>query len=345
MSCPSLPDYKFCGAKGCKDAPDNDDAVTNRSYAKKCSEIDNGDYKHKETSDYPRGWIKYHKGGKTDTELRVCVRESYDGTKLDCAMGLRSAVDCPDKYCNNKATESIKYMQNYCLNNDPFNNPYCQSWKNTNKQDYDYVMERKCQSVNKLGHPQCRDFCLRNPGKCDQVVTDFCKRYPYDPMCTCFNSSIKVVAKNNSAPPAACYDNACIATGYKTAQMNEMSKDCPNYMNCEQTILADQANLNNVQIKQHCSQEIADLEEIKKMREQLQIEIDAAQKITVGKSDLEEIRIAELEDKLQQINAAIAENAKVEAETDNTTLLIFGIFVGVCLLGAGSWAVFRTKKE
>jgi hypothetical protein len=118
------------------------------------------------------------------------------------------------------------------------------------------VLKDKCSNVTNLKKPQCQEFCRSNPGQCPKII-DFCSIHPTDPLCSCLNSPLNDLT-GARAPPASCFDNACMQTGYHSTNMERVSKNCPNVIDCKQIIdVQPGAILSNVKIKQTCKMAIA----------------------------------------------------------------------------------------
>lgn len=73
-----------------------------------------------------------------------------------------------------------------------------------------------------------------------------------DPICSCINSTL-VAELGRGAPPPACFDPACRATGYKTSGDLASSSPCPNWTDCRSTINAIAGGTNKqVNVQQIC---------------------------------------------------------------------------------------------
>jgi hypothetical protein len=129
------------------------------------------------------------------------------------------------------------------------------TWKKARPTEYNETLRLHCQDINNIGKPQCRVYCVDNPGKCN-TVNAFCKNNPTDELCTCINADLNVPA-GVTIPPAACYDTKCQSTGYRTQAMVDIVKSgCPDFKNidCRQIItVAGSGSLTNGFIKQNCS--------------------------------------------------------------------------------------------
>jgi pyruvoyl-dependent arginine decarboxylase (PvlArgDC) len=216
------------------------------------------------------GWKKFERGwGKDSDFIRRCTR-TISGSALKCASGQRDKLVCPNKYCKHTTPESISYMIDYCKSgNRIFDNYDCKKWGMRGEEVVDGVikyssvaaafkgvLKDKCSNVTNLKKPQCQEFCRSNPGQCPKII-DFCSIHPTDPLCSCLNSPLNDLT-GARAPPASCFDNACMQTGYHSTNMERVSKNCPNVIDCKQIIdVQPGAILSNVKIKQTCKMAIA----------------------------------------------------------------------------------------
>lgn len=207
------------------------------------------------------GWKVFKNGIKSDTFLRVCKRIFTDDpiTKLNCATNSNGSAPCPNDVCNAMQSGAINYMNTHCnLGENAFGDEHCIKWKLANLSEYNKFMNRKCNDVKNLGKEACRNYCLNNPGKCDSTA-EFCKKNTTDSLCSCINSSLNNLPGSASAP-AACFDNACQTTGYKTKAMHDISKNCPSYteINCNQILTStDSSAIQNSNLKQICNAQTA----------------------------------------------------------------------------------------
>ncbi len=239
MAC-TFPDTKWCGNRSCR----NDDKDTG-------ADKDKDDLTGCPIGYMDAGFKKFNRTWPAaDQHLRICKRKMTPDI-IGCASGEREPMECPNNLCSADAPDSIKFMRSYCSTN--LDSKTCENWALKRPQDHEQILQKECENINSVGKPMCRTFCKNNPGKCP-AVHDFCALNPDDPICSCINSTLN---KTAGAPPASCFDNKCIQTGYQSLAMNEISKNCPNYINCTQIINAqDGAILEDVNIQQLCSTEI-----------------------------------------------------------------------------------------
>jgi hypothetical protein len=245
MSC-SYSTTQWCGRDSCRDDDKDVGADKDVSDLRGC----NAGY----TS---IGYRKFdRKRPFKDQFLRICSR-NISGSTLKCASGQRDSLTCANKYCRHSSPASIPYMINYCVAGGRiFTSHDCKVWGGYQKDAYTAVLKDKCNNVTNLKKPQCQEYCRSNPGQCP-IVVDFCSIHPTDPLCSCLKSPLNEIT-GSGAPPASCFDNNCMQTGYHSTNMVRVSKNCPNYIDCKQIITAQKgAILNNVNIQQKCSIEIA----------------------------------------------------------------------------------------
>lgn len=228
------------------------------------------------------------------------------------------------------------------------------TWKKARPTEYNEVLELHCQDINNIGKPQCRVFCVNNPGKCN-TMNAFCKNNPTDELCTCINADLNVPA-GVTIPPAACYDTKCQSTGYRTKAMEQIvTNGCPDFKNidCRQIItVAGSGSLTNGFIKQNCSMtatqmasESADAAAAKTAKESADAKAAADLEMSKVKSmpegpakeaamtDAIAARDAEKKAKEKALLAsAVAEAIPVETDTSKyfmyIMIFIFVIFIG-----------------
>ena len=246
MAC-SFPDNKWCGRWSCADH-DGDNSGTDGDLNKIIRCPPNYLFV---------GWKRFDRGIlRKDQYLRRCIRVAT-GSEMNCATGQVDSKICPNEYCTPNAPASIALMTKHCNEgNRIFDDSYCKKWKMEKPTRFRDIIKSKCNMLGNINRLECQEFCRNNPGECPGLV-DTCSVYPDNPLCTCLNSPLNEI-NMEGAPPAACFDNKCIGTGYMSSNMERVSKNCPNYINCKQMIHAEPgAVLNNVNIRQKCSVEIA----------------------------------------------------------------------------------------
>lgn len=87
-----------------------------------------------------------------------------------------------------------------------------------------------CDRIEKIGTPECQEWCLGNPGKCDRGVADYCVGSNANlPFCSCLNPYLNV--DGSYSPQPQCIDDNCPMRGYKT---RSMARDCGGY--CRQVL-------------------------------------------------------------------------------------------------------------
>jgi hypothetical protein len=189
--------------------------------------------------------------------VRQCNRQ-ITGSKLECALGKFEDKNCPNDY-GKGSRASNAYMNTYCSGDGIVNRPECKQWKNANPIEYTKTLGTFCgNSVNNIyKYPECRSYCELNPGKCPVIHNrpgGYCSLYKDDPLCGCVNSPLNDFDGGSKAqPPATCFDNICMDSGYKPNPNYITGAACPDFMDCSQNInISDKAFLDRVNISQTC---------------------------------------------------------------------------------------------
>lgn len=182
----------------------------------------------------------------------TCVLKSAHGDPTACCIGgtsQSSSAACPSTYVDNRysSTSCRDKWQNVCRPEDfvdsgqlcakdtvngPFgfsftfegckpNNP-CYRYAQNNPNDSYVVSRLSDYCSNNLTDPECRQFCLANPGACDSGVQSYCARSDKDKQfCACVTSPATAYDGLNPV----CVDNDCkTSASYRTAAMKQITQ-------------------------------------------------------------------------------------------------------------------------
>jgi len=103
------------------------------------------------------------------------------------------------------------------------------------------------------GTEYCKNWCNNAPGgTCDTIVSDWCRRFPNDPYCSCINSKLNDPKFRQVNP--VCIDSTCMQRGFKTKSHRDTA--CPAVTSCD--IIYDAVNagvnvINSTSIIQNCN--------------------------------------------------------------------------------------------
>jgi hypothetical protein len=212
-----------------------------------------------------------------------CIRQ-ITGSKLECALG-----EVDDRFCENNygknSPASIAYMNKQCSGDGIVKNKSCTQWKDVNPTEYKKTLGTFCgNSVDNIyKYPVCRTYCQQNPGKCPVIHNrpgGYCSLHVDDDLCGCINSPLNEFNGGSKAqPPATCFDNICMESGYKTNPDYITGGNCPDFMDCSQNInIGDKALLERVNISQICKIE-------KTTEASAKADMDAAAAATVAENN------------------------------------------------------------
>lgn len=169
-------------------------------------------------------------------------RKKYLADNNECCKILNPTIG--DKTCDPEfrgpfADGCGTIMENYCINdteqeahkNKIFSQSSCSLWCSKNNDNKEICNQRKgelCNDANNIEFPECKQWCLENPGKCDAGMSEYCKKPKniHDPVCSCINSFIDFKDRDINNP--RCVDKNCIVNGYSTAAMLNNKIECQN---------------------------------------------------------------------------------------------------------------------
>jgi len=181
----------------------------------------------------------------------TCVLKEAHGDPTKCCIGGTSQTEsaaCPSTYIDNRfsssscrdkwqnvcrpedfvdsgqlcATDSFSiFGQTFSVDGCKPNNP-CYRYAQNNPTDSYVVSRLSGYCSNNLTKPECRTFCLANPGACDSGVQAYCKRSDKDTQfCSCVTSP---AAAYDGLNPV-CVDNDCkTSASYRTAAMKQINQ-------------------------------------------------------------------------------------------------------------------------
>lgn len=160
-------------------------------------------------------------GGVRPTVRRI----SYKGDATICcrtSYKTQGNFTCDPAFNRPTNAACITSMYNYCEKDTRFfTDAQCASWVNfsaANKESAFSRMQSLANDVTRVEYGWAKDWCMKNPGKCDAMMNAYCKKYPNSEHCKCINSKTKQIAGIQFNP--ACVDEACIkGDAYKTANM------------------------------------------------------------------------------------------------------------------------------
>lgn len=258
MSCSYYNNTYYCGAQRCKTINSNSDldARLIKGNVKSCP------------SGYNSSWQYYGAAVK-----KKCSRQ-IKGDKLDCALNKYDAKYCPNGYCGADARESIEYMKKYCSGANIVSKAGCKEWKDVNETEYTKKLGEFCNNISSLeNYAECRNYCVNKPGGCSVINSSsggYCSLHKDDPICGCVNSPLNDLPPGKKGvPPATCFDNVCINSGYKpstTARGLPGQDACGDFMDCSQNInVSDGGLMERVRLSQVCL--IQKKEELAKKKE------------------------------------------------------------------------------
>ena len=114
-------------------------------------------------------------------------------------------------------------------------------------------------NLSNFNRPECRKFCIENPGSCDKMAMKYCEfdknRKSKDKFCACLNSKFKDFKYN-----PLCQDNDCITYGYATTPMITARGSGCQIVDCSVVFdinAGQNVNFEDVEIVQKCQKEQA----------------------------------------------------------------------------------------
>jgi hypothetical protein len=177
-------------------------------------------------------------------------RTNYNSGCSDCKRGVFGPGINPDLSKNNVGIgsndiDSLRIVRNMswdefkvrCCNNQGNPSQCKQFWGGSSGNACGNTMRNYCDANRLSSDARCKTWCAANPGQCDTAASQFCASHPTDPFCSCLKSPLR-------AP--SCFDKNCLAGGYRTAAMQEMSSKCPSVIECNQNVTIDKAAYNNI---------------------------------------------------------------------------------------------------
>ncbi len=191
-------------------------------------------------------------------------RKSYLANPEECCLTGKSMignVTCDPKYRDNRSTSCFPLMRDFCLKDDHiFTSEICKTWCSDHKDVCDDVLLRRCSVSDLNSSKECLDLCMKNMGKCDTAMDNFCQKNPGDGKCACLNSAIK---KQTTYNPV-CVDSDCIRHGYQTSSMLSSRGsgcqivDCRTYFDIKSQ---GKVSFEDVNIEQRCKAEFRPISE------------------------------------------------------------------------------------
>lgn len=131
--------------------------------------------------------------------------------------------------------------------------------------------------------PECLAFCMdpkTNNAACEELVQNYCARYPTDVLCGCVigldtfqrdNPTVSGTSQISSEQLVGCFDSACVKNGaYKTVEMQQKATTtaCPNV--CVEVLSAASSgaysplSISEPKFKQDCSNDYYQFQQFKK---------------------------------------------------------------------------------
>lgn len=151
-------------------------------------------------------------------------RNKFTADPKTCCLGDKDIIDNKTCDINHRGftKECNQYNIEYCTNtNDIFTSKRCMEWCELYPDDCKKIKIKKCNDKDyfKQYKRQCMNFCTKNEGKCDDIMTETCSSGNLTneeiPQCKCFNP-------DRGSPfeaMAAICDRTCFSSGYKTETM------------------------------------------------------------------------------------------------------------------------------
>jgi hypothetical protein len=192
----------------------------------------------------------------------TCARTVNSASEQACCLGQATASGqtCSSTLGPSNGTTCNTYWQQYCAGTQQINPatgvyanvpgilmPDCQAWLKAQPTAGASLMQAAAgaSSGHMLFCPVARNWCISNPGKCDQAAAAYCKLTGANAgFCACLNSTTL---------KANCFDSACMSSGYQTAAMT-IDQTCPTLQQCISTYnISGSANtLSQNQMIQNC---------------------------------------------------------------------------------------------
>lgn len=108
-----------------------------------------------------------------------------------------------------------------------------------------------CNTTDGLNTDYCKNWCLQNPGYCNDSMRTYCDANPTKDICACLKSP--QLAITGLIPE--CHDSKCRNYGYKAYTPTS----CPDYISCNTALQIGDTigniNLTGVTIEQNCGQQ------------------------------------------------------------------------------------------